>query len=378
MTATWVKPLTTVGIKSFSITRLKPSVSILLLLRQAFSWNQKFLDYEIETWQRSGATHISCQPLESKVSRLRDWNVKPPSWVRMNARVVGIKSFSITRLKLCLYHAHHLWNPTRWNQKFLDYEIETSKGSVGETNLFMLESKVSRLRDWNDNQTEFYLNSAYVGIKSFSITRLKRVDVNLWRVCPWVWLESKVSRLRDWNSCHGFLVIKYALSWNQKFLDYEIETIYVSHVITSDFRVGIKSFSITRLKLFGKDIELPPELLGWNQKFLDYEIETKLMNNPIQVFEGTKLESKSFSITRLKQEWGELPWKDAYLYQVGIKSFSITRLKLRRKRTVPVWNWKLESKVSRLRDWNLGYISIDGNKADAVGIKSFSITRLKQ
>ncbi len=60
----------------------------------------------------------------------------------------------------------------RWNQKFLDYEIETEQSANASYACFK------------------------VGIKSFSITRLKR-DY-LFSLCKRaVKLESKVSRLRD-------------------------------------------------------------------------------------------------------------------------------------------------------------------------------------
>ena len=67
-------------------------------VRRTVGWNQKFLDYEIETsipWTRATVGFL----LKSKVSRLRDWNrlLKVSDWV---ALFVEIKSFSITRLKL--------------------------------------------------------------------------------------------------------------------------------------------------------------------------------------------------------------------------------------------------------------------------------------
>ena len=83
--------------------------------------------------------------------------------------------------------------------------------------------------------------------------------------------------------------------WNQKFLDYEIET-------SSILRIG-------------------NPLVGWNQKFLDYEIET-----------------------------GEATEDAHRIALVGIKSFSITRLKHEWLETDAGLDKKLESKVSRLRD----------------------------
>ena len=58
------------------------------------------------------------------------------------------------------------------------------------------------------------------------------------------------------------------ISWNQKFLDYEIETM-----------------NLADLWMF-----------SWNQKFLDYEIETNKLNCRFHRHVGIK----SFSITRLK------------------------------------------------------------------------------
>ena len=75
----------------------KPQLSISPLSR----WNQKFLDYEIETIIKF--THVHARDT-----------------------LVEIKSFSITRLKLHLQNAVCMAVRVGWNQKFLDYEIETS------------------------------------------------------------------------------------------------------------------------------------------------------------------------------------------------------------------------------------------------------------
>ena len=111
------------------------------------SWNQKFLDYEIET-------HLNSQLKETdsdvgiksfSITRLKHVVMFNDYWQAVS---VGIKSFSITRLKqrrcqLVRVRLH------RWNQKFLDYEIETQQPvslDCGSCEL-VLESKVSRLRD---------------------------------------------------------------------------------------------------------------------------------------------------------------------------------------------------------------------------------------
>ena len=126
------------------------------------------------TWYRDSCQKIQ---LESKVSRLRDWNKDVHDVIDRHHTAVGIKSFSITRLK---------------QQMNL-----TQTGHVG-----------------------------MVGIKSFSITRLKPDTFTACAITTWTWLESKVSRLRDWNDVVGPLQSAAIpiLRWNQKFLDYEIET----------------------------------------------------------------------------------------------------------------------------------------------------------
>ena len=161
-----------------------------------------------------------------------------------------------------------------------------------------LESKVSRLRDWNGPVNTFTRNLSEVGIKSFSITRLKLLK----DVC---------------SDC-------------------------------SSIRVGIKSFSITRLKRI--------KMLGWRTIRIWVGIKSfsitrlKPRNRAIFACNHNRVGIKSFSITRLKRtaDW-EVKWS---IIKVGIKSFSITRLKPWKSRAgMKCVEW-LESKVSRLRDWN--------------------------
>ena len=65
------------------------------------------------------------------------------------------------------------------------------------------------------------------------------------------------------------------IAWNQKNLDYEIET---SPIYRAGQRLlpqlEIKRTSITRLKLDIASRDMPT-FSAWNQKNLDYEIETK-------------------------------------------------------------------------------------------------------
>ena len=114
------------------------------------SWNQKFLDYEIET-----------------VSK---WYLI----IILYHFLVEIKSFSITRLKPSLREERSLPLLPSWNQKFLDYEIETH-----QTSILRRPDQIG----WNQKFLDYEIEtgnsyglgyaSSRVEIKSFSITRLK-------------------------------------------------------------------------------------------------------------------------------------------------------------------------------------------------------------
>ena len=67
-----------------------------------------------------------------------------------------------------------------WNEKHLDYEIETLARGVIYKEVIVLKWKASRLRDWNINAG--IAAGLFPGpeMKSISITRLKR---------PWCWSE---------------------------------------------------------------------------------------------------------------------------------------------------------------------------------------------
>ena len=87
----------------------------------------------------------------------------------------------------------------------------------------------------------------------------------------------------------------------------------------------------------------------WNQKNLDYEIETKI-SHPFSI-NGCRLEIKRTSITRLKlflvrySMWTNL---------LEIKRTSITRLKLLYNSIILyLVADSLKSKEPRLRDWNI-------------------------
>ena len=188
-----------VEIKSISITRLKlQDTAYMQSSRISLSWNQKHLDYEIETASEWWWPATRPLPLKSKASRLRDWN-SSFAYSRVCPNVVEIKSISITRLKplrMTRCHSPSIMLKSKvsrlrdWNGRILRWTIAT----------IPLKSKVSRLRDWNGSDT-----------------LLEFVKHTL--------LKSKVSRLRDWNSLIQIDVSRYIVSWNQKSLDYEIETL---------------------------------------------------------------------------------------------------------------------------------------------------------
>ena len=193
------------------------------------SWNQKFLDYEIET--KCMKTHNINATDYVGIKSFSITRLKPvcmPVWSGTSAALVGIKSFSITRLKLSKVHLMHehgclrvgikSFSITRlklgvipscefakihcWNQKFLDYEIETKLSLWdAESHHRTLESKVSRLRDWN-SCARFHLPLLYCGQLESKVSRLRDWNLMSFRsvsVRNTRKLESKVSRLRDWN-----------------------------------------------------------------------------------------------------------------------------------------------------------------------------------
>ena len=67
-----------------------------------------------------------------------------------------------------------------------------------------------------------------------------------------------------------------AETWNNKILDYEIETWVIEPgIIAKTSRLETIRFSITRLKLKAVDFLDAPDC-PWNNKILDYEIETAI------------------------------------------------------------------------------------------------------
>ena len=143
-------------------------------------------------------------------------------------------------------------------------------------------------------------DSLSVGIISFSITRLKLLYLVIIRQVPSGWNHKFLDyEIETKNGITGNT--PKGSSWNHKFLDYEIETLLVCSV-----RIRVN-------------------LARWNHKFLDYEIETLLIELVPHKATNFQVGIISFSITRLKH----FIVSDGLCVVcfVGIISFSITRLK---------------------------------------------------
>ena len=138
--------------------------------------------------------------------------------------VLEIKRTSITRLKPREPPLTANRNGSRsWNQKNLDYEIETILW------VWTLMAVVT----WNQKNLDYEIETAIrdscakdrgkLEIKRTSITRLKPAAVTP-DAHPSRDLKSKEPRLRDWNNCVSGRNVSVTSAWNQKNLDYEIET----------------------------------------------------------------------------------------------------------------------------------------------------------
>ena len=168
----------------------------------------------------------------------------------MENATLEIKRTSITRLKPPVVKEPSVSSNSSWNQKNLDYEIETG-----------------------------------IPIGTHS---------------PMLSLKSKEPRLRDWNEKLHIRINPSTSPWNQKNLDYEIETVLLLAVFGKRADLEIKRTSITRLKHRKR---LYDQILfeTWNQKNLDYEIETSSLSVDDLLKIALSLEIKRTSITRLKR-----------------------------------------------------------------------------
>ena len=140
----------------------------------------------------------------------------------------------------------------RWNHKFLDYEIETTQNQSHAARLTrisvgIISFSITRLKLIH---TYYKVGNTKVGIISFSITRLKLFSPLASTIFMVSWnhkfldYEIETADAVDWTGGTA------PESWNHKFLDYEIETTEKRSRRARQKIVGIISFSITRLKLW--------------------------------------------------------------------------------------------------------------------------------
>ena len=182
----------------------------------------------------------------TSITRLKRNLGKP---MQNNKHRLEMKRTSITRLKrlsICLRSfGGFFWT---WNEKNLDYEIETWTQ--------VLVSPVDPLT-WNEKNLDYEIETMLL-------------FPNRWR---WeIRLKWKEPRLRDWNKI-GWPLKGVFLSWNEKNLDYEIETLSLFGFLMFSWRV-----------LKWKE----PRLRDWNR------------TNHSQTPSSSFLEMKRTSITRLK------------------------------------------------------------------------------
>ena len=234
-------------IKRTSITRLK------LIMMQAISqpsatWNQKNLDYEIETNRKSDVNGwlLLLEIKRTSITRLKR-AVNDVQMCNRKRHCLEIKRTSITRLK-------QLW---RCGGSITSARLKSKEPRLRDWNKIRgdqqksiqkdLKSKEPRLRDWNDFTNATWIDDLALEIKRTSITRLKqswgtaraswgRLEIKRTSItrlkhkpdrprCERFRLKSKEPRLRDWNlRLQSVLSITNYGSWNQKNLDYEIET----------------------------------------------------------------------------------------------------------------------------------------------------------
>ena len=164
-------------------------------------------------------------------------------------------------------------------------------------------------------------------------------------------LKRKASRLRDWNE-----------------IDYSIAIGFIGILEK-------KSISITRLKL-GHGAVGSVSVASLKRKasrLRDWNLRVKENDGDYSVRE---LEKKSISITRLKLSYYR-NW-NTFVILLEKKSISITRLKLTSFMPSDACFACLKRKASRLRDWNVDGVELDGRGLN-IGLekKSISITRLK-
>ena len=288
------------------------------------SWNDKNLDYEIET-ECLHSDFLREYHLKRQEPRLRDWNDSVA-----NARGMILETWNDKNLdyeiETCQTPFHHHPQDDSWNDKNLDYEIETSHRSALSRRAVWLETtrtSITRLKHtsslfwlkwiafttWNDKNLDYEIETVVIRHLNDFHRALKRQEPRLrdWNMFNLTWfcvgcafLKRQEPRLRDWNFAKAVQFVFAPNAWNDKNLDYEIETLHKTLRSIRGVSLETTRTSITRLKRLEKGHEPCGDTQPWNDKNLDYEIETENALDLLD-FLGT-LETTRTSITRLKLE----------------------------------------------------------------------------
>ena len=137
--------------------------------------------------------------LKPKEPRLRDWNPKivpfsPIAYTHLKPKEPRLRDWNHSFTERLINE-----NVKSWNQKNLDYEIETDSVSPSCISLTFLKPKEPRLRDWNRAAARASSGeTSKLETKGTSITRLKLKD-NGSDAVLFAPLKPKEPRLRDWN-----------------------------------------------------------------------------------------------------------------------------------------------------------------------------------
>ena len=331
-------------------------------------WNQKKLDYEIEThfdwWWCLGSRWLETK--RNSITRLKLCELTRPMWTCF----LETKRNSITRLKHSRKHNRREYQQLSWNQKKLDYEIETWCGGNMKILCIVLKPKETRLRDWN------------FGVLCHSIALVAHLKPKETRLRDWneasvnsifkpdQHLKPKETRLRDWNLTRKSNFWESVISGCLKPKETRLRD-WNDACISSDnpcwFLLETKRNSITRLKqayfyptntyirIFLKPketrlrdwnflgcVHLIPSLI-WLETKRNSITRLKRTSTTSHTTTTTNLETKRNSITRLKLNWriATRHWSSV----LETKRNSITRLKLRlraltQQTLILTWNQK--------------------------------------
>ena len=281
------------------------------------AWNDKNLDYEIETLPRNWIRRNRFPLLET--TRTSITRLKLSSWFnsRRLPSMLETTRTSITRLKLTLNRNERRQLET-WNDKNLDYEIETVRylspfeGFGISWNDKNLDYEIETWRNPHQPQKGSCLETTRTSITRLKLEFSKQLGVEARRLET---TRTSITRLKQRLNFDDWLKHE---TWNDKNLDYEIETRQMMARIKQTLALETTRTSITRLKLYPSWKTYPPTHLGLKRQ------EPRLRDWNVRMRGGALrrrylLETTRTSITRLKQGAVILPaakwrtWNDKNL-----------------------------------------------------------------